>query len=85
LFRVWGGEAADPVVYGKVYAAIKTKGNYALTNFEKEQIKNDLIKKRNVLTVTPEIVDPDYTHINLKGRFSIIKILLGYHLEQYHN
>lgn len=65
---VWGGEENDPVVYGKVYAAIKTKGNYALTNFEKEQIKNDLIKKRSVLTVTPEIVDPDYTYINLKGK-----------------
>lgn len=65
---VWGGEDNDPVVYGKVYVSLKTKGNYALTNFEKEQIKEELIQKRNVLTVTPEIVDPDYIYIIVKGK-----------------
>ena len=65
---VWGGEDNVPVVYGKVFLSLKTKGNYALTNFEKEQIKEELIKTRNVITVTPEIVDPDYVYILLKGR-----------------
>lgn len=65
---VWGGEDNVPVVYGKVYVSLKTKGNYALTNFEKEQIKEELIQKRNVLTVTPEIVDPDYIYIIVKGK-----------------
>lgn len=64
---VWGGEKNDPVVYGKMFLSIKTKGNYALTNLEKEQIKEDLIKKRNVITVTPEIVDPDFNYLLLKG------------------
>lgn len=64
---VWGGEDNDPVVYGKVYASIKTSGNYQLTNLEKERIKNDLIRTRNVLTVTPEIVDPDYTYILVRA------------------
>lgn len=64
---VWGGEDNEPVVYGKVYVSIKTKGNYQLTNFEKEQIKDDLIQSRNVLTVTPEIVDPEYVYIIIEG------------------
>ena len=65
---VWGGEDNDPVIYGKVFLSIKTKGNYILTNFEKENIKESLIKNRNILTVTPEIIDPDYVFMQVKGR-----------------
>ncbi len=65
---VWGGEDNDPVVYGKVFISLKTSGNYQLTNLEKETIKEELIQKRNVLTVTPEIVDPEYTFIVIAGK-----------------
>lgn len=64
---VWGGEDNDPVIYGKVFMSIKTRGNYQLTNFEKERIKNTLIQERNVLTVTPEIIDPDYVYMVLNA------------------
>jgi len=64
---VWGGEENDPIVYGKVFISLKTSGNFELTNFEKERIKTELIQKRNVLTVTPEIVDPDYVFIMIDG------------------
>ena len=64
---VWGGEENDPPIYGKVYISIKTKENFYLTNIEKENIKDELIRNRNVLTVTPEIVDPDYTFILING------------------
>lgn len=67
---VWGGEENDPVVYGKVFISLKTKQNYELTNFEKERIKDELIRSRNVLTITPEIVDPDYIYIQIKGSVS---------------
>lgn len=67
---VWGGEDNDPVVYGKVYLSIKTKGNFALTNLEKEQIKEDLIQSRNILTVTPEIIDPDFAYLLVRGRIN---------------
>jgi hypothetical protein len=67
---VWGGEDNDPVVYGKVFISLKTKQNYELTNFEKERIKDGLIRSRNVLTITPEIVDPDYIYIQIKGTVS---------------
>jgi hypothetical protein len=65
---VWGGEDNDPVVYGKVFISLKTRGNYQLTNLEKETIKQELIQKRNVLTVTPEIIDPDFTYIIIRGK-----------------
>lgn len=64
----WGGEESDPPVYGKIFLSLKTKNNYALTNAEKEYIKNYLIRNRNVVTVTPEIVDPDFIYILIKGQ-----------------
>jgi hypothetical protein len=64
---VWGGQDNDPVIYGKVFLSLKTKSNYYLTNFEKENIKQSLIETRNILTVTPEIVDPDYVYLQVKG------------------
>lgn len=65
---IWGGEDNDPVVYGKVFMSIKTKGYYTLSNIEKEQIKTNLIKTRNVLTIIPEIVDPEYVFIQIRGK-----------------
>jgi len=64
---VWGGEENDPVVYGKVYLSLKTKNNYELSLIEKEAIKQDLIRNRNVLTVIPEIVDPDFVFLQVIG------------------
>lgn len=65
---IWGGEDNDPPVYGKVYISIKTKGFYTLTNLEKENIKTNLIKDKNVVTVTPVIVDPDYIFVTVRGK-----------------
>ena len=65
---IWGGEENVPPVYGKVYMSIKTRGYYALTNLEKDNIKNSLIKSRNVITVSPVIIDPDYIFITLRGK-----------------
>lgn len=65
---VWGGETNDPPIYGKVLISLKTKENYVLTNLEKERIKEDLIRNRNVLTVVPEIIDPIYTYVLVRGR-----------------
>ena len=63
---VWGGEDNDPIVYGKVFISIKPKGNYYLSNLDKERIKTELIKSRNVVTITPEIVDPDYVYLSIR-------------------
>jgi hypothetical protein len=65
---VWGGEENDPIVYGKVYLSLKTKGDYGLSNLEKENIKEALIRNRNVVTVIPEIIDPDYVYLQITGK-----------------
>jgi hypothetical protein len=64
---VWGGEDNVPPVYGKVYMSLKTRGYYTLTQLEKQNIKNSLTANRSMLTVIPEIIDPEYIFILIGG------------------
>jgi len=57
---VYGGEDVDPPQYGKVFIAIKPSTGSALTSQEKISLVKRLRENRSVITVTPEIVDPDY-------------------------
>ncbi|HIA11636.1 MAG TPA: hypothetical protein EYN69_06130 [Flavobacteriales bacterium] len=66
--RVWGGEDNDPPQYGKVFISIKPKTGYVLSDAEKERVKTDILKKRNMVTITPEFVDPDYLNLVLDVR-----------------
>ena len=63
--NVWGGEENNPPVYGQVFISLKPAGAYNLTATQKQRIINEVIKPISVLTVTPTIVDPDYTYIKL--------------------
>jgi len=63
---VWGGEDNTPPVYGKVFISIKPTRGTSLTNQEKEAIKFGILKKFNIVGVTPEIVDPDYTYLKFE-------------------
>lgn len=65
---VWGGDENDPPVYGKVFISMKPRENYELSLIEKERIVNDIIRSRSVMTVTPEIVDPDYTYLKINAK-----------------
>ena len=60
---VYGGEEASPPVYGKVYIAIKPTGNAAYSSATKDDIKTSILKKTNVVTVIPELVDPIYYYV----------------------
>jgi len=60
---VYGGEDASPAVYGKVYIAVKPVGNTTYSNTTKDDIKNVILKKTNVVTIIPEIVDPIFYYI----------------------
>ena len=60
---VWGGQDNDPVVYGKVFISMKPKAGYVITNAEKDRITKEIISNLNVVTVTPELIDPEYTYI----------------------
>ena len=60
---VWGGEDNDPPEYGKVFIAIKPVVGAALSPTEKTNLINTIIKPKKVLTVSTEIVDPEYIYL----------------------
>ena len=61
----WGGETNDPPVYGKVYLAIKPASGLTLSTATKTYIKDTILANRNVVSVTPEITDPDYLYVTI--------------------
>lgn len=63
---VWGGEDNIPPDYGKVYVSIKPLSRENLTDSEKESIISNILKPKNVVSITPVLVDPDYTYIDLE-------------------
>jgi hypothetical protein len=75
---VWGGEENTSPVYGQVFIAIKPKGGYTLTAIQKQKLITEVIKPISVLTVTPTIVDPDYTYlqVNVNAQYDQTKTTL---------
>lgn len=67
---VWGGEENDPVVYGKIFVSMKPKDGYDLSLIEKQRIADKIIRERSVLTVFPEIVEPDYTYLKIDAKIN---------------
>ena len=61
--NVWGGEENNPPEYGKIFVAVKPTGGYTLTDNQKLVLVNDVIKPISVLTVVPEVVNPDYVYL----------------------
>lgn len=62
---VWGGEDNNPPVYGKTFICVKPKSATKLTSQQKSDIINTILGNKNVVSVTPEIIDPDYLNIAL--------------------
>lgn len=62
---VWGGE--DDVVpnFGKVYISVKPIGAETLTSAEKTTILSSVLAGKNVVSITPFLVDPEYTYLEL--------------------
>jgi len=63
--NIWGGEDNDPPFYGRVMIAINPENGYYLSDAVKNEIEKQLVKEWSVVSITPMIVDPDYTHIQL--------------------
>ena len=63
---VWGGEDHDVPDYGKVYISIKPLSAEVLTDAQKTTIKTSILKPKNVVSITPVLVDPEYTYIDLE-------------------
>lgn len=62
----YGGETIYPPKYGKTLVVVKLKNSLNLTTYDKLSIAAEL-KKYNVTTVTPIILDPDFVYINLNA------------------
>ena len=60
---VWGGEDNDPPQYGKVFVAIKPETGISISEVEKKSIVNSYIKNKSLVSIIPEIVDPEYTYL----------------------
>ena len=61
---VWGGEKNEIPRFGSVYCAIKPRGNQFLSVEEKKSL-TDFLNNLNIISIVPEIVDPDYVYIRL--------------------
>ena len=67
--QVYGGEDNDVPVYGRVYISIvPTSG--IITASAKNQIVSDLKNTYTIASVTPVIVDPEYTKLRLNVSFT---------------
>lgn len=68
---VWGGE--DNVIpnYGKVFISIKLEGSDDLfmNDSQRNQITSVILKGKNVVSITPIIVDHEYTFLKLEAFF----------------
>jgi hypothetical protein len=66
---VWGGEDNNPPQYGKIFIAIKPSQNVnKLTSSEKTLLR-DKMRRLNMLTVRPEIIDADIIDILVTTTF----------------
>lgn len=63
---VYGGETQVPPDFGKVFIAIKPEGRDTLTKEEKETIRDNVLRTKNVVSVTPVFVDPEFTDIAIE-------------------
>jgi len=60
---VWGGEDNIPPVYGKVFVSIAPKEGVIINDAEKVRIATEILGPISILTITPELVDPDYVYL----------------------
>lgn len=63
--QVWGGEDNNPPVYGKTFICVKPRDANKLTNQQKEFIQNNILAARNVVSITPEITDPEFFNVRV--------------------
>jgi hypothetical protein len=66
-FLVWGGEQNDPPSYGKVFISIKPKNGKRISTLEKLALEKSVLSKRNLVGITPEIVDPDFLFLEISS------------------
>lgn len=70
--QAFGGEDADPPQFGKVFISIKPSTGTSITNAVKNNIIENVLKPRSVVSITPEIIDPEFLYIipNIEAVFN---------------
>ncbi len=61
----WGGEYNTPPEFGRVFISIKPVGGDKLTDEQKQYIISNIVKPKNVATITPFIKDPEFIWVGL--------------------
>lgn len=61
----WGGESMTPPIYGKIYISIKPKSSLFLTVSEKNYIVESIIAPKSMLGISPVLIDPIYTTVQV--------------------
>ena len=64
---VWGGQDNVPPIYGKVFISFKPKKGFRVTNSVKQEILNNVLGDKNIISIIPEIIDPEYTFITVSS------------------
>jgi hypothetical protein len=62
---VWGGEVNSPPIYGKVYLCVLPTDADKLTTLQKTYVLNEILSNKNMVSIIPEIIDPEYISIAL--------------------
>lgn len=63
--NAWSGADNNPPEYGKVFICIKPKTLEKFTSIEKYNIESNILRTKNVVTVIPVILDPQYLNVAL--------------------
>jgi hypothetical protein len=64
---VWGGQDNIPPVYGKVFVSLKPRDNYFISQAEKQRIIDEIITPKSVVSVSTEILDPEFLFLILQS------------------
>jgi len=64
----WGGEDNIIPDFGKAYISIKPLIGDSLTENEKDEVKA-IVKTKNIVSITPVIVDPEFTNVEVDAIF----------------
>jgi hypothetical protein len=82
---VWGGEQNVPPIYGKVFISVDPKNNYIITDSDKDNLINNIIRPRSVLSIQHEFVDPTYLHVGMSVKVSYNPKITPYNANQIAN
>jgi hypothetical protein len=63
--NAWGGEDNIPPSYGRIYLSVQPISTSVLTNAQKEYIIREILKEKNVVSISPVIVDPEYINLEI--------------------